>query len=81
MKPIENARRLLSSLTGVPVDRIPSDASISTFPDWDSIVHMELIVVVESRLARELNDEEMASLISVEAIAQLLNERLNGAAT
>lgn len=74
MKPDENSRELLSALTGVPVDRIPTDASISTFPDWDSIIHMELILQIEARLSRPLTDDEMSSLISLDGIAKLLGE-------
>lgn len=74
MKPVEDSREILSVLTGVPVDRIPGDASISTFPAWDSIVHMELIMQIEARLSRPLSDDEMTSLDSLVGIDKLLGE-------
>ncbi|MEQ9086623.1 MAG: hypothetical protein RIE23_05395 [Pontimonas sp.] len=78
MKADRDPRELLSVLTGVPVESIPSDASISTFPDWDSIVHMELILKIEAWLSRPLTDDEMFSLISLDGITKLFAEDANG---
>lgn len=77
MKPNSKSREMLSSLTGVPVDSIPADASIATFPDWDSIIHMELIIQIEARLSRPLNDDEMFSVASLDGIDELLSENEN----
>ena len=74
MNPNEVSRKLLSALTGVPVSGIPANASISNFPDWDSVVHMELIVQIEERLSRELTGDEMSSLSTLEGVARLLGE-------
>lgn len=78
MKSVAKSLELLSTLTGVPVNDIPRDASISTFPDWDSIVHMELIVQIEEKLSRNLTSEEMSLMSTLEGVASLLSEDGSG---
>lgn len=68
----EKARQLISSLAGIPVSQIPHDASVGSFSGWDSIVHMELIVMVEASLERELSEGEMLSISSIAGLSNVL---------
>ena len=45
---------------------------MSSLAAWNSLAHARLMLEVEAALGRELTGEEVANIVSVEAVANLL---------
>ena len=58
----------------------PTDVTASSSPDtiasWDSLHHLTLVLALEQEFALEFSPEEIEQLLSVELIADLLEEKL-----
>lgn len=68
----ETAREILAGALEISTSSIPTDASIDNLAAWDSIAHMKLIMVIEERLQRALEPQEVADVFSLEDVARLL---------
>lgn len=69
---IERARALLAEVLRLDVATLPADAEQSAVSAWDSLAHVRIVLRIESELARRLEPEEVLSLQSLSAIADLL---------
>jgi acyl carrier protein len=48
------------------------DDDMTSLAAWNSLAHARLMLEVEAALGRELTGEEVANIVSVEAVASLL---------
>ena len=69
------ARKILGEILNLPPESIPSDASIESLPQWDSLNQMRLVLRIEEYLGRPINHEEMLAIVNVSEIADLLSKR------
>ena len=65
-------RILLADVLEIQVAEVPKDASIDSFPNWDSLAHMRLVARLEQLLGRDLTSDEMLALDSLIALDALL---------
>ena len=63
---------LLAEAFQVPQAEITSDLAFGDLPQWDSMGHMELMMLLEERFGIEISTETIAELVSVPAIIQYL---------
>ena len=56
-------------MTGEVIDR-------STEPNWDSLLHLDLIMTVESEFNIQLSVDEIEKCISKESLAEVLGEHI-----
>jgi acyl carrier protein len=61
-------RTLLGEVLGVSVDQIHGGLAFGEFSKWDSIAHIELMVVLEERLGIEIAAEQIVELTTVPAL-------------
>ena len=54
---------------------LPPDTPFREYKTWDSLKHVHLVVGVESRFALDLSADEIAGLVSRQAVAELLRAR------
>jgi acyl carrier protein len=66
------AIKLVASLAGISVHSLTSESSTKSSPEWDSLVHMELITTLEGRLQIELSSSQMATIGTIRGVATLL---------
>jgi acyl carrier protein len=66
------AKTLLAEATGQSVQEIPDNASIHTMPAWDSLVHMRVILALETKIGHELDPEAVMEITSLEDLASCL---------
>ncbi len=59
----------------VSESRITDDLHMRDIAEWDSLKHMELIVAIEQNYRIELTGDEIADMVSLEAIKQILKQR------
>jgi acyl carrier protein len=70
----EKVRTLLAEALQVPPDAVTGGLSFGDLPEWDSMGHMEVMILLEERFGVEINADTIADLTGVEAICTYLKE-------
>jgi len=65
---------LLSEALGVPSTEILPDTAFGDLPQWDSMGHMEVMMLLEEHFEIEINADTIAELTSLPAICVYLQE-------
>lgn len=68
----DQARAAVADALEMLVAEVPDDASIDTFPAWDSLAHIRVITRLEQILDRPLEPEEIFSITDLASVAALL---------
>ncbi|RCK72169.1 MAG: hypothetical protein ANABAC_2150 [Anaerolineae bacterium] len=74
----ERIRQALSLALQVPVEQIAADLAFGDLPQWDSMGHMEVMMRLEEFFGVEINADTIATLTSVAAIQQYLENHHSG---
>jgi acyl carrier protein len=64
----EKVRTVLAQALKVEAEEISSDSAFGDLPQWDSMGHMEVMILLEEHFGVEINAETISELISVQAI-------------
>ena len=70
--------RVVSSVLGVPVDRIDDQTSPDTVTTWDSMQHLQLVLALEQEFGVQFEVEEIEAMQRVGVIVSVLDARLAG---
>ncbi len=68
-------RTLIADTLRLPPDSIAGDTAIENTEAWDSLKHMELILGIEQRFDLMLDGDEIAQMVSVSAIEEVLRAK------
>lgn len=68
-------RRLVSSVLGLPIERVTLKTSGDHVDNWDSLAIVNLMMAIEAEFEVSLSPEEAGDLLSVELIVQILREK------
>jgi acyl carrier protein len=63
---------VVAAALNVPTTAITRTTGPQTLPQWDSFAHMHLMIAIEDHYKIEFDPEEIATMITVEAIARVL---------
>lgn len=77
MSHTEKIREILSSVLGVPVDRISEAANMDDVEQWDSLAQMNLVLALEEEFGVVIPDDEVGTMVTVPLIDALLLELLS----
>jgi len=77
----ERIRQLIAATLAVPVEQVPSDASLGEFAKWDSLAHLELMLALETEFGVRIPMETMVELSSIGAIDKFLLDQGIGKST
>jgi len=69
---------LLAEAFQVPEKDITPNLAFGDLPQWDSMGHMELMLLLEEQFGIEISTETIAELVSVPAIVHYLKEYDHG---
>ena len=69
----ERIRELLARVLELESAQLPDDPTPERLGQWDSVHHLELMVVLEEEFGVEIPAEVAPALISVDAIATFLS--------
>ena len=69
----QRARTVLAVALNVPADDIPDNAGIKSFPRWDSLGHVRVIMELEKALGRTLQTEEILSIADLDSIQDIFD--------
>ena len=66
----------MATVFQVPVSEITEGTSNDTLPGWDSLQHLNLIVVLEETFGIEFSEEEMENLLSFANIREYIKMKV-----
>lgn len=65
---IQQVQAVLAEAIQVPIESISPDLAFGDLPEWDSLGHMEVMMLLEERFGIEINADTIAQLISIPEI-------------
>lgn len=71
----EAVENLLSEVLQMPASKINNEMAMKDVDAWDSLKHMELIVLLEQTFSVELSFDEIVAMQSVGEIKRVLRDR------
>ena len=71
---VQNVQALLVEALRLPEAQVTPDLAFGDLPQWDSMGHMEVMMLLEERFGVEINTDNIAALTSVAAISTYLQE-------
>lgn len=70
----QQVQAALAEALRVPSEEVTPELAFGDLPQWDSMGHMEVMMVLEERFGIEINADTIAALISVPKICTYLEE-------
>ena len=70
--------RLVSDIFQLPLAQVSPLSTPDTIETWDSLNHLNLVLALEEEFGVQFTPEEIEQLLSVELIAMLITEKLEG---
>ena len=64
----DKVRTVLAQALNIVADEISADTAFGDLPQWDSMGHMEVMILLEEKFGVEINADTISDLISVQAI-------------
>lgn len=74
----ERLRGQMATILRVEAKQITRDTQFGDFPQWDSMGHMDLMVMLESEFGLPITAETISELVSVDAILEAINSGDHG---
>jgi acyl carrier protein len=68
----ETIKRILTEVTGENNDHISIDSPTSSITGWDSITHIEFVVLVEDEFNIKLTSSEMVEFTTIRDILDII---------
>jgi acyl carrier protein len=72
---VKDVQALLVEALRISAEQATPDLSFGDLPQWDSMGHMEVMLLLEQRYDVEINADTIAALTSVPAISAYLQEK------
>jgi acyl carrier protein len=64
----DKVRTVLAQALKVEAGELSTDTAFGDLPQWDSMGHMEVMILLEEHFGVEINADTISELISVQAI-------------
>ncbi|EKD92660.1 MAG: hypothetical protein ACD_28C00370G0002 [uncultured bacterium] len=68
---------IISQVCKVPLEEIGEDTSPQTLSEWDSISHLNLILVLEEEFGLKFSDEQIVEMLSVRAMIPVIRGKIS----
>ena len=66
----EKVRAVLAEALNVGLDEISAETAFGDLPQWDSMGHMEVMIVLEANFGVDINTDTISTLVSVPSICE-----------
>ncbi len=67
---MEKVNSIIAAVLKITIEKAAGDHIMKDIPTWDSLKHMELIVAIESEFGIEISGDDIAEMLSFDAIRQ-----------
>jgi len=71
---LDQIQELLSQALQLPIEQIHPELAFGDYPQWDSMGHMEVMMLLEERYGVEVNADTIGALTSIPEICRYLEE-------
>jgi len=71
-------QEMVADALQVPASDVPETLAFGEIPQWDSMGHMTVIMVLEERFGLDIDAGMIASLTSIPAMCDYLQDKVNG---
>lgn len=68
-------KAIMASVFNVSPEEIDDNCAVGSFKKWDSLAHMNLIVILEQEFNLELSDDDVADMLSYAIIRKIIDEK------
>jgi acyl carrier protein len=75
---LDELMALMAEIFEVEAQEVSQDTQFGDLPKWDSMGHMDLMVALESKFGIEINADSIRDLVSVKAILEAAEAKVNG---
>ena len=72
----QRVKRVMSNVFAVDEKYITEDTSQDTIQNWNSLVHMNLVIALEEEFSFTLSDEQVIEMLSYPLVLCILKESL-----
>lgn len=72
---LQSVKDLAAEALGVNLDQIRDDLGYGDIPEWDSMGHMNVMMLLEEQFGVEITTENIARLVNIPAILVYLQEQ------
>jgi acyl carrier protein len=76
MFPEEKLRAVMASMLDIDVTTVGPETNTDTVAQWDSVLHMNLVIALEEAFGISVPDDEVATLTSYPIVRAMLEEQL-----
>jgi acyl carrier protein len=70
-----HAQDLICRVLNWPPPRLTEGLTLGDIPGWDSLAMVRLVLAIEERIGRQLNDLELESIETVADVEKVMNAR------
>ena len=73
----QRAASVMSIILNIPVSEITLEATQDSYPAWDSLKHLDIVVALEEEFDISIPEEEIGNLLSLKLIGVIVQECLD----
>ncbi len=77
---LDRVRQIVADVFGLTLDQVDTQSSPESIEAWESIAHLNLVLSLEQAFGVSFTPDEIAELVSVEAIVDKVHMKLSQAA-
>lgn len=81
MNTLERVRRIVADIFNLSCEQITPASSPDNITGWDSLQHLNIVLALEQEFALQFTPEEIEQMLTVELIADLIEEKLGATVT
>jgi acyl carrier protein len=70
----EKVKQIMATLFEITADQITSESSPDTIENWDSLRHMDLVVLLEEEFNIRFTDEQIGEMLNFQLVLAVLKE-------
>lgn len=70
----EKIREIVAQALETDIEKITENSSMDSFDNWDSIHHLQLIILLEREFNIKIPDRVVGNMISYKLIEEVVNE-------
>jgi len=73
---MEKVNSIIATTFKISIEKVSENHTMKEIRTWDSLKHMELIVSIESEFGIEISGDDIAEMISLDAVRQTVAKYL-----